>query len=445
MSVMIFTESQRQTLLSPLAEDNFCGEYLKSNRQSFRPLRNEFNVAQTSLRKLNQNPEADELDAILEDNKNNWDLLSNSLVEVFTHSSRDIELAGWMMVSQAIVDTRLNGALQTCLWLEELVDKHWSSLQPILPENKIKSTQENEILNEINSFKVKAFAQLLGESEGSGLLYSPLLMVPLIGDLDFSRYQSEEYKGNLSEIRGHYRAIALADKTQVIALLQNLDKFKNSLKSIEKKVVAICQQHLLPHPGFKFIISIIEKMLNAVEFISGLKPDITKPATVTKTISNVSDDVQGEENTSKVESVEMESPQVTASFTSSTNQQLLNRDQAFQQLQEIADYFRKTEPHSPVAYLLDKSIRWGYMPLPELMKELLLNQQDTIDRVFNLAGLDEQEQVVSPNENVTRMIPAQQQSLSAENKPAFNVSETAKADNQTPSDTPQKSSSESIW
>jgi type VI secretion system protein ImpA len=40
-----------------------------------------------------------------------------------------------------------------------------------------------------------------------------------------------------------------------------------------------------------------------------------------------------------------------------------NRAQALLQLRLIADFFRRTEPHSPVAYLADKAASWGDMPL----------------------------------------------------------------------------------
>lgn len=40
-----------------------------------------------------------------------------------------------------------------------------------------------------------------------------------------------------------------------------------------------------------------------------------------------------------------------------------NRAQALQQLRMVADFFRRTEPHSPVAYLADKAASWGDMPL----------------------------------------------------------------------------------
>ena len=399
MDTMIFTEKQRQTLLLPLAENDFCGVYLKSERQLFRPLRNEFNLAQTSLRTLNQNPEISELDALQEDNKNNWQQLANTLADVFANSSRDIELAGWMMAAQIVVDPSLSGLAQVSLWLEDLVSTHWDSLQPILPDNKIKSESSKE--SEINSFKVKAFVQLVGESEDSCLLYSPLLMTPLIADLDFSRYQSEEHKGNLAEIRSQYHALALAERPQVLELIENLVKIKNSIGAIEKKVSELCKQYLLSSPGFQFVISLVNKMLRAIEFISGLKPSApaSVPASSQNNVQQTEEKIESIENSNTVELPAMENNQPVAtatSFAQLAEQQEFNRDQAFQQLRELADYFRQTEPHSPVAYLLDKATRWGYMALPELLTELLSNQQDTIDRVFNLTGLDETGQVTLP-------------------------------------------------
>lgn len=39
------------------------------------------------------------------------------------------------------------------------------------------------------------------------------------------------------------------------------------------------------------------------------------------------------------------------------------RRDAIIQLRRVADFFRRTEPHSPVAYLADKAAHWGEMPL----------------------------------------------------------------------------------
>lgn len=42
---------------------------------------------------------------------------------------------------------------------------------------------------------------------------------------------------------------------------------------------------------------------------------------------------------------------------------LQTRAQALQQLRQIADFFHRTEPHSPVAYLAERAAGWGEMPL----------------------------------------------------------------------------------
>jgi type VI secretion system protein ImpA len=42
---------------------------------------------------------------------------------------------------------------------------------------------------------------------------------------------------------------------------------------------------------------------------------------------------------------------------------LQSRAQALAQLREVAEFFRRTEPHSPVAYLAEKAAHWGEQPL----------------------------------------------------------------------------------
>ena len=50
---------------------------------------------------------------------------------------------------------------------------------------------------------------------------------------------------------------------------------------------------------------------------------------------------------------------------------LQTRAQALRQLQQVAEFFRQTEPHSPVAYLADKAVQWGNMPLHEWLRAVL--------------------------------------------------------------------------
>ncbi len=47
------------------------------------------------------------------------------------------------------------------------------------------------------------------------------------------------------------------------------------------------------------------------------------------------------------------------------------RDQALAQLAQVADYFRRTEPHSPVSYLVQRAIAWGQMPLDAWLVDVI--------------------------------------------------------------------------
>jgi type VI secretion system protein ImpA len=48
-----------------------------------------------------------------------------------------------------------------------------------------------------------------------------------------------------------------------------------------------------------------------------------------------------------------------------------SRDEAFRQLAQISQFFRQTEPHSPVSYVIEKAVKWGNMPLGDLIQELI--------------------------------------------------------------------------
>lgn len=48
-----------------------------------------------------------------------------------------------------------------------------------------------------------------------------------------------------------------------------------------------------------------------------------------------------------------------------------SRREAIAQLRRVAEYFRRTEPHSPVAYLADKAASWGEMPLHVWLKRVI--------------------------------------------------------------------------
>jgi type VI secretion system protein ImpA len=47
------------------------------------------------------------------------------------------------------------------------------------------------------------------------------------------------------------------------------------------------------------------------------------------------------------------------------------REHALAQLRLVAEFFRRTEPHSPVAYLAEKAAQWGELPLHEWLRAVV--------------------------------------------------------------------------
>ena len=64
------------------------------------------------------------------------------------------------------------------------------------------------------------------------------------------------------------------------------------------------------------------------------------------------------------------------------------REDAFRSLMQVADFFRRTEPQSPIPYMLDQAVRWGKMPLAELLKEML---SESIPDALRLVGIRQPE------------------------------------------------------
>lgn len=62
-----------------------------------------------------------------------------------------------------------------------------------------------------------------------------------------------------------------------------------------------------------------------------------------------------------------------------------SREEAYRRLDEIADYLLRTEPHSPVPYLVKRAVAWGGMPLAELLQELLDSESD-LKQIYRLLG-----------------------------------------------------------
>jgi type VI secretion system protein ImpA len=63
-----------------------------------------------------------------------------------------------------------------------------------------------------------------------------------------------------------------------------------------------------------------------------------------------------------------------------------DRPDAIRRLAAVAEYFRRTEPHSPVAYLVQRAVRWGEMPLEEWLRDVI-HDENVLGQLRETLGL----------------------------------------------------------
>lgn len=389
---MIVNDKVLQKLKEPVNEQQYCGTYIKLDRQAFRALRNVYNEANSAARKLLQTPDESELDELNENNINSWKRLSDQLCETFQKQTKDIELLSWLMVSQLYLDDTLIGFKNTLDLLNTLLTEHFDELNPVIPEASIKAQDEAGKLRESLDFKMAAFSQMVGIGENDSILYAPMSQVRLLGNVSYFTYQSAEMKGECPKLREDLKKDVSANADKYKTTIETLKQCKSLCNDIYVLLGSKCQPSGVQTPNFMFIINHLDRILKSVGFLTGFSIEDKKEQTAEEPVQDNNASSPAEPQTAAVQTVAVQTAGVvnnSQSFELLSKNSEVTREQVFEELANIAKYFRSTEPHSPVSYLIEKAIRWGHLSLPELLNELISDQADTKNRIFTIAGLQE--------------------------------------------------------
>ncbi|SFW15209.1 MULTISPECIES: type VI secretion system protein TssA [Pseudomonas] len=119
-------------------------------------------------------------------------------------------------------------------------------------------------------------------------------------------------------------------------------------------------------PGYKSLQDVIQALLTLVEEFIAMHPQ--QPTVVPVQTSPAPTSTP--------------QPQAAAQVF----QEPANREEAYRQLLVIAGYLARTEPHSPVPYLIRRGVEWGNKPLSELLGELISADAES-RRLWTLLGV----------------------------------------------------------
>jgi type VI secretion system protein ImpA len=334
-------------LLDPLSEDNAVGVDVRSD------------PAPTSdysrLRDARKSARAAERTNLFDGNvgaaDEHWRTVLDLAPKILKNESKDIEIACWY--TEALVrKAGFQGLRDGFTLIRQLVERYWEDIYPLPDEDGIAT-------------RVAALTGLNGEG-AEGVLIAPIRSVPITEGsspgpfsfwqykqaLDAQRASDEDTRAEINAKNGFslddiQRTVEFTSQAFYIDLRDDVLDALNEYKQISKLLDDYCGMH--DSPPTSNITNTLTDIHGAIMHLARLK--------LPQEISHE----ESEDNGS-------EASPVTASITSGV---VKSRDDAFRQLSQISQFFRQTEPHSPISYVLEKAVKWGNMSLSELIQELI--------------------------------------------------------------------------
>lgn len=374
-----------EEFLSPISNEQPCGEYLKLNKSEYRSLRNSYNNALSSFRKLIETPENCFNEDFFNENNKNWQMFSELAKEKLLTKTKDLEILCWYLTAQIFTRDYIDNIHHGIEILHQWLLLFWEDLNPRLSQDKLETTEDQQAQKSVIEAKVLPLMQFAGDSINNCALYAPMQVRGFIGELTFGDYITAELNEDLESLKAE--ANNCFDSSMIDVVL-TLGKICSSLELIEVFIQEKCKSY-----GVVFHLTclkaVFDKMLSGIKYLVGhqLVPwplDATNENEIQENKQNELDTLVLVNNHNEVSKKNNDINENNLNTNG-----LSNRDDAFNQLRVIADFFKKTEPHSPIPFLLERAIRWGYMALPDLITEMIANgNEQVIEHIKLVTGMD---------------------------------------------------------
>jgi type VI secretion system protein ImpA len=313
-----------ERLLAPVSAERPCGEDLAFSSEIDAIVR----ARQADDPSLEQGAWVTEL------KEADWKYVARHCAQLIEKRSKDLQLAVWLAEAEART-SGLRGLADSLLLAAALCERYWEGMYPLPDEDG----HERRIGN--LSWMASRIAPLLRE-------------IPLtdgqpghaLRDFDVARMHGGEELAKLDTAK------AKSSPAFYEALLRDCEHCAGALERIEHSV----DQRLgVDGPSFSAAKSGLQSLVLFV------KPMVKGgAATPDKRPAAGAAGSGGTSAGGAALGTEAQTPEAALDGAGGPPQ---SRAQALAQLREVAEFFRRTEPHSPVAYLAEKAAHWGEQPL----------------------------------------------------------------------------------
>ena len=315
------------------------------------------------------------LDAGGEARAANWPGVVSLCEETLTERTKDLEIAAFYTQGLVTVEG-MNGLLTGLRIIRGLVEEFWDNVHP--------GWDEGEVIEPIRARPIS----WIGSSREFLASVKKIQVTDPIGDTPRSWFDYEQSQrldnAAMKSDQGPYQELAasgLISGEQWRGSLggtppERLEGTINGVKECVAELAALdkaCEDRFQEDPPFVMdLVALLEEIQEYLEqYQSSGGAGASAPA---------------------AEAAAQSAPATMASATGISGSgapagPIASRDDAYRRLREVAEFLRKTEPHSPVPPLLDRAVRWGNLSFEKLFEDVVKNKDARI-QTRDLLGLE---------------------------------------------------------
>lgn len=284
--------------------------------------------------------------------------------------SKDLQACTWYCEASVRIDGAF-GLKNSFQLIEAIINEYWDVVYPEPDEYGL----ETKIapLEGLGSGPLLAPMRSITITEGNtGESYS---YAQYLQARDASKIQDDKERKERFETIGFSfenveNEIKSSTPTYFIELTTALEAALSSFKEYNNTLRKHCGGEAPPSSD---ISNLLEELIRTVRFISKDIVDAHNAAQNAQQAlqETIDDQTNSSEAGAVVTTGNLQNVQFVQQVPAGA---ITNREDALKQLSLISDYFRMYEPHTPLAASLDRIIKWGRMTLPELILELIPDQ-----------------------------------------------------------------------
>ena len=296
-----------------------------------------------------------------------WDKVVTLCLQALETKTKDLEIATWL--TEALLRERgFAGLTEGLTLLTTLCEQYWDTIFPLPDEEGLET-------------RLAPLVSLNGD-DYEGTLLRPISHVAITAGSSVGPFALWQYQQAIENTKLTDKQVIEKRKQQgsvfleqiLIAVQESSPQFYQQLQAdLQSSHQALSQLHHIleercenESPPISKIVQALDDFADHIRFILKDAP-FTLPSVNDRQAEKTSE----KETVRAMDTVLASNDAPMMNTVMATGTRLNTREDALDLLSELADFFRKSEPQSPLPFLLERAQHLGRMSFPELLQELV--------------------------------------------------------------------------